>query len=983
MIGKTVSHYNILEEIGRGGMGVVYKASDSRLDRTVALKFLPTDLMRNPVAKARFIHEAKAASALDHSNICTIYDIGETDDGQMYIAMAYYEGSTLHDLIEEGPLPIEDALNYALQLAEGLAKAHGGSIVHRDIKPANVMVTTDGQIKIVDFGLAKVAEHTQVTEEGSTLGTASYMSPEQAKGEMVDARTDQWSLGAVLYELLTGKRAFRGEYSQAIIYSVLNEAPPELRKLNPDVSDDLEKLVLRALKKDPDERYRTVNDIVKELKRILDQERGIAVGGGELQRALRKARSPKVIVPAGIGLLALVVATSWFFIRQAKIRFATEGLLPQIDEMMETTWRDYIEVYQLAVEAEKHIPNDEHLKEIFSQSALFIGFQTEPSGADVYMKAYASPDDEWQFIGVSPVENVRAPIGIFRWKIEKEGYETVLAASTTWDANPTGESLMIGRTISRVLDKAESIPEGMVRVAGFQNPEGVVADDFFIDRTEVTNRDFKDFVEAGGYQSGDYWEHEFIKSGTVLSWDEAMSEFIDETGRPGPSTWQAGDYLEGQADFPVSGVSWYEAAAYAVWTDKSLPTGTHWGRARGEQTPLILFPQMGGYATFAPFSNFGGAGPIEAASLPGITAFGAYDMAGNVREWCWNETDKGRLIRGGAWGDNTYMFSKLSQAPPFDRSERNGFRLAVYPSGEPLSEQVLGPAQLEESPDFSKMVPVSDAIFDVYREQFSYDQTSLNARLESSDDSAEEWILERVSYDAAYGDERIIANLFLPKNASPPYQTVVYFPGSGSLFHPSSEDIENYFEFPIFLSFIVKNGRAVLYPVYQGTFERQDPKYFPLFLGQNSYAYTEFTIQLVKDFKRSIDYLVTSEDIDADRIAYYGMSWGGILGAIIPAVEDRLKASVLLPALLHARSRPEVSQINYLSRVTLPTLMLGGEYDSIQPAEDGLIPMYDLLGTPDDDKELKLYPTDHIPPKTEIIRETLAWLDRYLGPVNR
>lgn len=983
MIGKTVSHYNILEEIGRGGMGVVYKASDTRLDRTVALKFLPTDLMRNPVAKARFIHEAKAASALDHSNICTIYDIGETDDGQMFIAMAYYEGSTLHDLIEEGPLPIEDALNYALQLAEGLAKAHGGSIVHRDIKPANVMVTTDGQVKIVDFGLAKVAEHTQVTEEGSTLGTASYMSPEQAKGEMVDARTDQWSLGAVLYELLTGKRAFRGEYSQAIIYSVLNEAPPPLRKLNPDVSHDLEKLVQRTLKKDPDERYATVNDIVKELKRILDQERGIAVDGGELQRALRKARSPKVIVPAGIGLLALVVATGWFFNRQAKIRFATEELLPQIDEMMETAWRDYIEVYRLALEAEKHIPNDEHLTEIFSQSALFIGFQTEPSGADVYMKAYASPDDEWQFIGVSPVENVRAPIGIFRWKIEKEGYETVLAASTTWDANPTGESLMIGRTISRVLDKAESIPEGMVRVAGFQSPEGVVVDDFFIDRTEVTNRDFKDFVEAGGYHSGDYWEHEFIKSGTVLSWDEAMSEFIDETGRPGPSTWQAGHYLEGQADFPVSGVSWYEAAAYAVWKDKSLPTGTHWGRARGDQTPLILFPQMGGYATFAPFSNFGGAGPIEAASLPGITAFGAYDMAGNVREWCWNETDKGRLIRGGAWGDNTYMFSTLSQAPPFDRSKNNGFRLAVYPSGEPLSEQVLGPAQLEESPDFSKMVPVSDAIFDVYREQFSYDQTSLNARLESSDDSAEEWILERVSYNAAYGDERIIANLFLPKSASPPYQTVVYFPGSGSLFHPSSEDIENYFEFPIFLSFIVKNGRAVLYPVYQGTFERQDPKYFPLFLGQNSYAYTEFTIQLVKDFKRSIDYLETREDIDVDRIAYYGMSWGGILGAIIPAVEDRLKASVLLPAILHARSRPEVSQINYLSRVTLPTLMLGGEYDSIQPAEDGLISMYDLLGTPDDDKELKLYPTDHIPPKTEIIRETLAWFDRYLGPVER
>jgi len=281
------------------------------------------------------------------------------------------------------------------------------------------------------------------------------------------------------------------------------------------------------------------------------------------------------------------------------------------------------------------------------------------------------------------------------------------------------------------------------------------------------------------------------------------------------------------------------------------------------------------------------------------------------------------------------------------------------------------------------MEPVADEIFDVYREQFFYDPAPLNVRLESSDDSAEEWIHERVSYDAAYGGERIIANLFLPKNAAPPYQTVVYFPGSGSLFQSSSDDIENYLEFPVFLSFIVKNGRAALYPVYKGTFERHDPKLIPLHGGQDTYAYTEFTIQLVKDFKRSIDYLETREDIDTDRIAYYGMSWGGILGAIIPAVEDRLKASILVPGILHGRGRTEVNQINYLSRVTLPTLMLGGEFDTRQPVETAIIPMYNLLGTPDDDKDLKLYPTDHIPPKTEIIRETLDWLDKYLGPVNR
>jgi len=983
MVGSRIAQYDILEHLGQGGMGIVYKAHDTRLDRIVALKFLPVDLTRDPVAKTRFVHEAKAASALDHSNICTVYDVGETDDGQMYIAMAYYDGKTLRDLIEDGPLSVETALDYAVQVASGLEKAHSGGIVHRDIKPANVMVTADGQVKIVDFGLAKVAEQTQVTQEGSTLGTAAYMSPEQARGDVVDERTDQWSLGAVMYEMLTGKRAFGGEYSQAIIYSVLNEEPLPVRKLNPEVSPELERIVQQILKKNPDDRFANVAEIAKELKLFLDVERGIAVGGGDLRRLLRKARSPKVFVPASIGLLAIIVLAGLFFNRQAKIRWANEELLPRIDELMETAWRDYIEVYRLAEQAEKYIPNDPRLTEIFARSSLFIGVHTEPSGADVYMKTYAKPDDEWQFIGTSPIENVRAPIGIFRWKIEKEGYETILAASTSWDANPTGDKLMIARTISRVLDEKESIPDGMVRVAGFQSPDGLVIDDFFIDRTEVTNRQFKEFVEADGYRTQDFWEHVFVRDGIVLSWEEAIIELVDQTGRPGPSTWQAGDYLEGQANYPVSGVSWYEAAAYAVWAGKNLPTGTHWGLARGEQTPLIQFPQMGGYATFAPFSNFGNQGPIEVASLSGFTSFGAYDMAGNVREWCWNRAAQGRLIRGGAWSDNTYLFSKLSQAPPFDRSERNGFRLAVYPTGEQLPEDLLGPTHLPQPPDFSKMEPVADEIFDVYREQFFYDPAPLNVRLESSDDSAEEWIHERVSYDAAYGGERIIANLFLPKNAAPPYQTVVYFPGSGSLFQSSSDDIENYLEFPVFLSFIVKNGRAALYPVYKGTFERHDPKLIPLHGGQDTYAYTEFTIQLVKDFKRSIDYLETREDIDTDRIAYYGMSWGGILGAIIPAVEDRLKASILVPGILHGRGRTEVNQINYLSRVTLPTLMLGGEFDTRQPVETAIIPMYNLLGTPDDDKDLKLYATDHIPPKTEIIRETLDWLDKYLGPVNR
>ena len=255
--------------------------------------------------------------------------------------------------------------------------------------------------------------------------------------------------------------------------------------------------------------------------------------------------------------------------------------------------------------------------------------------------------------------------------------------------------------------------------------------------------------------------------------------------------------------------------------------------------------------------------------------------------------------------------------------------------------------------------------------------------MESRDESHDDWIQERITFDAAYAGEQIIAHLFLPKNTAPPYQTVIYFPGSASLFQKSSEGLDSYYEFPVFLSFIVKNGRAVLYPVYKGTFERRDDALALIHWGEKSHQFTEYLIQLVKDLKRCIDYLETRQDIDSNKPAYYGMSWGAMLGAIIPAVEERLEANILLSGgfFKQGLGRPEANQINYVTRVKTPTLMLNGRYDTILPYETSVKPMFDLLGTPDEHKELKLYETDHIPPRNEFIKEILAWLDRYLGPV--
>jgi len=279
--------------------------------------------------------------------------------------------------------------------------------------------------------------------------------------------------------------------------------------------------------------------------------------------------------------------------------------------------------------------------------------------------------------------------------------------------------------------------------------------------------------------------------------------------------------------------------------------------------------------------------------------------------------------------------------------------------------------------------PVSDAVFAVYREQFAYDPTPLAAEVERREKSEGGWIHETVSYAAAYGGERILAHLFLPETAQPPFQTVIYFPGSASTWMGSSADLEQYYEFSMFLSYLVRNGRAVLYPVYQGTFERSNPTLAALHGGDDSYAYVEFVTQVVKDFERSVDYLLTRDDVDPNGLAYYGMSWGAVLGPIVTAVEDRVGASLLLAGGLEVAGRPEVRQVTYAPRVRVPTLILNGKYDTFFPPETSSRPLLELLGTPEADKRLVLYDTDHIPPRSEYIRESLAWLDRYLGPVGR
>ncbi|MHC4145485.1 MAG: SUMF1/EgtB/PvdO family nonheme iron enzyme [Planctomycetota bacterium] len=484
----------------------------------------------------------------------------------------------------------------------------------------------------------------------------------------------------------------------------------------------------------------------------------------------------------------------------------------------------------------------------------------------------------------------------------------------------------------------------------------------------------------GGYENRDYWrESQFIKEGRKISWEQAISEFVDKTGQPGPATWEEGTYPEGQGKHPVSGVSWFEAAAYARFAGKSLPTVHHWELAACIHESLVILP----YSSF----EVGGTAPV--GSHPGMGHTGLYDMAGNVKEWCFNaagDSYNRRSILGGGAGEPAYMFTGRDFQSPWDRSPLNGFRCVQYPQGEELLARVFfSPVELHPSPDISNLVSFSDEEFRTLKAQYKYGRTPLNELIENRDDSWPLWRKEKITFDAAYGGERVIAHLFLPKAGKPPYQPVIYFPGLGAVFE---ESFGTGWRYRNRIEYVIMSGRAVLFPIYKGTFERPgeyDRLWSHASIAQTPLVYRDWIIQMAKDLSRSIDYLETRDDIDSERIAYLGTSWGAVLGPIMLAVEERLDTGVFVLGGITPNDWPRsVDMALFAERVTTPVLMVNGSEDAVMPLKTSVEPMFKLLGTDEQHKEFKPYPGGHglfgLFSK-QIIKDVLGWLDHYLGPV--
>jgi cephalosporin-C deacetylase-like acetyl esterase len=442
-----------------------------------------------------------------------------------------------------------------------------------------------------------------------------------------------------------------------------------------------------------------------------------------------------------------------------------------------------------------------------------------------------------------------------------------------------------------------------------------------------------------------------------------MAIFRDRTGRAGPATWDAGDFPDGQGSLPVTGVSWYEAAAYAAFAGKALPNLYQWSLAAGAWATPSIVPQ----------SNFGGKALAPVGSFAGVGPYGTRDMAGNAKEWCWNASDDRRVILGGAWSEPSYMFNDLDAQSPLTRLPTHGFRL-VRALDDTTDAAAAAPIPWELR-DYAREVPVSAAVFETFRRLYAYDAAPLDARVEATADE-EAWRKAKVSFAAAYGGERVAAYLFTPRHVPPPWQVVLFFPGSNAIHQRSSDPLPGM----RLVSPVVKSGRALLYPVYKSTFERGDELRSDYPAPTNFYR--DHVVMWGKDVTRSLDYVASRPDLDAARVAYYGISWGALLGPVMIALDGRIRAGVLVGGGFGLqKSMPEADPFHFAPRVRQPVLMVNGRYDFFFPLDTTQLPMFRQLGTPAEQKRHVVFEAGHVPPNDLLTKEVLDWLDRWMGPV--
>lgn len=1008
--GEKIGSFEVIKLLGAGGMGEVYLARDLKLNRLVALKILPPNSKIDKNAAKRFLREAQSAAALEHPHICTIHEIGE-QSGFNYIVMQYVEGETLSARIKSGNLKPQDSLDIAVQIAHALAEAHKRGIVHRDIKPANIIISANNQAKVLDFGLAKrfvfktdegeSSFKTILSQPGTIIGTASYMSPEQVRGMDADARSDLWSLGVCLYEMLFRKTPFVGENSVERLAAILYKSP----EIQENIPNELKKILDKALSKEPENRYQTATEMIADLKH-LKQEIEFAeqlqihatsnTTDDGIHQTLTQYLSehPTIAITAGkpktswkrfvfFGLIISIFAFGgWYLWQNYRVNQARENLR-KAEELSKS--EKNFEAFDLALQAEKVLPTNDTLNKLLPTISVSLSVNSEPNGAKVYLKRF-QPDEknkfpERQLIGETPIENLRIARGSYILQIEKDGF-------ASFERTISGTIPRIGGSfietpplkIEAKLIEKDKVPDRMIYVPAGEyslvnwsrsTASKVNLDAYFIDKYEVSNAEFKEFINAGGYIKPELWKVPFVKDGKEISMSEALSLLKDKTGLPAPRSWTNQTFAEGKADFPVTDITWYEAAAYAEFRGKKLPTVFQWEKAardgafdpRYNAMPWGFIKQG---ETTDNRANFRGTGTVSVTSNEfGMSPFGAFNMAGNVSEWNLNESPEGFITSGGAWNDLAYSFGDYGIYPGLYSANRIGFR-CVSASPTDQGAQMIPPT---ETPEYK---PSTDADFKTWLTHYEYDKKPLNAEITETIET-DAWTRERITF-AGEGGETAIGYLYLPKNYPRPLQIIYYVPPGDVVrgIRSLPDSIE------MFVAPFIKSGRAVFGVVLKGYIERPFPKNYAL--PENSTV--EFRKQMVNwitDLRRGVDYLETRQDLNSQKIAFLGISNGANVGLVLTAIETRYKTSAFVGAGLEKdflTRLPETSPIKFASQIKTQKLIVNGRFDETFPFNTDAQPLFKLLREP---KKIVIYEGGHIPTLEFLVPTVNNWLDETMG----
>lgn len=1000
-LGMQVGPYKLLQELGEGGMGIVYMAEQTEpVSRRVALKIVKPGMDTRHVI-ARFEAEGQALAMMEHPNIANVLDAGQTDSGRPYFVMELVKGVSVTQYCDEQHLTPTERLKLFMSVCQAVQHAHHKGVIHRDIKPSNILVALyDDQPvpKVIDFGVAKamnqrLTEKTIFTRYGQVVGTLEYMSPEQAKLNQldIDTRSDIYSLGVLLYELLTGstpinKTRLRSSELDELLRAIREEDPPtpstrlassatlpvlaanrntEPKKLAGLLRGDLDWIVMKAVAKERSQRYQTAEALAADVQRHLHDKPIEARRPSTISRAARFVRRNKLaVVMTTLVFLSCTLAASlgvvtyWGHLekiaeaaRAERQRWARETAMPTIKRLL-ADGRTVL-AFRQAKDVQIVLPDDPAFQELWDSLTATVTFKIDPPGTKVFIRDWDAVDDPWWEVGETPLVDVTLPRGDFRFRYVKQGYITrEFQSEYQWDGPQS-------------LTKNWGIPEDMVLVDGVRaarwNRLPVDLGDFLIDRHEVSNVQFQGFVDAGGYEDPEYWtDLEFVRDSETLTWQQAMQNFHDTTGDPGPATWHEGRYPHGQADYPVSGVSWYEAMAFAKFSGKSLPTVHHWqwSAFTGEPGRTIGL------------SNFSQDGPARVGAYQGITRVDVYDMAGNVEEWCWNMDFQGcRCLRGGAWSEAGYRFLSGDAASPWDRSETYGFRCIRYLDASSPAPATLQPWQRRTE----YLANYKRQPFESLRSWYRYDDKSklpLNEQpVEPKNRLSGEFRHEIVRIDAAYNQERFDIHFFVPLEQRKTYETIVYGPTANAWFarqFPGGESVE-------LVTRLVGTGRMVCWPIQKGTYERGiDELTIPL---PQTVQVRDMFVAAAKDIARTLDYLHTRSDVNTDRIVYLGYSAGVFNAVLVSAMYPGLRAAIMIdggyPPHGPSPERDVFHPVHFTRHVKIPVLMINGLYDTNFPYQSSQLPFFEDLGTKVK-KHVRLE-NGHGKSAETIVRETEKW----------